>query len=167
MNTCEQEIKMGSELLIKKCQIASVPENYIVRELLWYKLCMNPRYVQFSSTENVSDVVDRLLRITTRLTEFDSCSILNVIQKLNAAIEEGQPFATLLLFSDSGVISHPVGFKKEAGVPYVVMHKLFKKGDLQAYQTWLLAYAPGDMPNECFTLLQRVEVNRWKKGFLV
>lgn len=159
------EVEQGTALLETKCQNGPLEEGTIGRRLIYHSPFMDPKFVQHSSTDNISNVLDALLRITTKVTESYAGDVLFSIQKLRASIERKEPFSVLLLFRESGVTEWPAYFHPETGTPYVVMHQQHKFAEVNAIQTWLLAYAPGSKENESFTLLRRVNVMDWKEGF--
>lgn len=160
------ELEKGTALLAEKCLHGQLEEDLIARRLTWFSPYMEPRFLRCESTDNVSSVVDALLRITTKLTESYAGDVLFTIQKFQSAVRQGDPFAALLLFRESGVTERAAGFQPGTGTPYVVLHKTYQHSEMDAVQTWLLAYAPGSTPNECFSLLRRVQVMPWKEGFL-
>lgn len=159
------EVEKGTALLKAKCQ-GTLDNGTIARRLSYYSTFMDPKFVRCSSTDNISGVIDALLRITTKVTDAYASDILFTIQKLQAAMKQGKPFSALLLFRESGVTERTAWFQPKTGTPYVVMHQQYKYKEMDAIQTWLLAYAPGDAENECFTLLRRVRVMAWQEGFL-
>lgn len=156
----EKEVKRGTALLAARCKLELLEGDSTARRLVWYSPYMEPRFICCSFTENVSGLVDALLRITTKVTECYAGDVLFAIQALQAAVKRGQPFATLLLFLETGVSEKPVGFQPNTGTPYVVMNE---RAELNAIQTWLLGYAPGDTEQECFALLRRVRVMNGKE----
>lgn len=158
----KKEVEKGTTLLVARCKHETLEEGCIARRLVWYSPYMEPQFVRCSSTENVSGVIDALLRITTKVTEYYAGDVLFTIQNLQAAIKRGQPFAALLLFRESGVSEKPVGFQPDTGTPFAVLPE---RTEVDAIQAWLLACAPGDTEQECFTLLRRVHVMNREEGF--
>lgn len=56
-----------------------------------------------SNTENISDIVDKLIRLTTKITERYASDIYYDIKSLHNALEEYEPYDRVLFFRESGV----------------------------------------------------------------
>lgn len=60
-------------------------------------------YTVTSNTENISDVVDKLIRLTAKITERYASDIYYDIKSLHNALEEYEPYDRVLFFRESGV----------------------------------------------------------------
>ena len=60
-------------------------------------------YTVTSNTENISDVVDKLVRLTAKITERYASDIYYDIKSLYNAIEEHDYYDRVLFFRESGV----------------------------------------------------------------
>ena len=59
-----------------------------------------------SYSENVSNVIDKLIRLTAKLTECYASDIIYDIETLNDAVKEGKPLDRLLFFRECGVTTY-------------------------------------------------------------
>ena len=101
-----------------------------------------------SHTPNISNVVDKLLRLTTKLTESYAGDIVYLIDALNECIEGEIPFERLITFREGGVNWFPVENSDEAVF-------VEKDGEMPGLQYWHLKYEPINY-NTCCTVLRRV-----------
>lgn len=60
-------------------------------------------YTVTSNSENISDVVDKLIRLTAKITERYASDIYYDINSLYRCLEEHEPYDRVLFFSESGV----------------------------------------------------------------
>lgn len=87
-------------------------------------------YTVTSNSENISDVVDKLIRLTAKITERYAGDIYYDIKSLYRCIEEHESYDRVLFFEESGVWTVNVG-----GLGNVVSH----------IQTWRLTHDPETM----------------------
>lgn len=89
-------------------------------------------YKATSDTDNVSDVIDRMIRVVAKVTELYASDIVYSINNLQDAIKNKTSMCLLLGFRDGGVNSFPL--------------RLAEKGeDLGKYM--LASYPDGSMPD--------------------
>lgn len=62
-------------------------------------------YTVTSDTENISNVVDKLIRLTAKLTEHFASDIFYDIKRLYECVEEHKPYDCVLFFMENGVWS--------------------------------------------------------------
>lgn len=98
-------------------------------------------YTVKSKTENVSNVVDKIIRTTAKITEHYASDIYYIIQALYKAIDKKEDFNRILFFREDGVTS------KNIPITYY---------DLDYLQTWQLIY---DAETN-ITVFKRVHI-RW------
>lgn len=60
-------------------------------------------YTVTSNTENISDIVDKLMRLATKITERYASDIYYDIDSLHQCLEEHRPYDRVLFFRESGV----------------------------------------------------------------
>lgn len=94
-----------------------------------------------SDTENVSSVLDKLLRITTKVTEQFASDILYDIRDFCTKLEEHEPYDRILIFRESGVSTYVV---EDNAVKYPSF--------LSGIQVWRLTFDP----DKTSTILTRV-----------
>lgn len=93
---------------------------------------------------NYSDVFDRLIRITAKITERFASDILYDIEWVKAQMDSEKPFNLLLGFHEDGVNSY-------TGKEEILRSSMLS----ECAQVWLLSYEPiGDKPLK----LKRVRV---------
>lgn len=157
----EKEIREGTKALAALIPVPRLKEHEIVRRVRSYSCYCTPNFVRYAVGGNTSNVKDALLRITTKLTESYAGDILYTIEALEDARENRMPYATLLLFSENGVHTKPVGFVNENAM--AVFHEDYRHDlGINCIQAWVLAYAPGSTEGQDFTILQRMSVMDWK-----
>ena len=94
-----------------------------------------------SNSENISDVVDKLVRLAAKITEHYASDIYYDIKGLYECIEEHEPYDRVLFFREYGVWA----------VSYVEVDRV-----LEHIQTWRLTHDPENM----MTTLVRVDVRK-------
>ena len=99
-------------------------------------------YTVLSKTENVSNVVDKMIRLTAEITEHYASDIYYDIRSLYKAINQKVNFDRILFFRLDGVTAYEVPIT----YPYF--------GISESIQAWRLTHDP----ETCTTTLQRVEV---------
>ncbi len=60
-------------------------------------------YTVTSNTENISDVVDKLVRLASKITERYASDIYYDIKSLYNSLEEHEPYDRVLFFRETGV----------------------------------------------------------------
>jgi hypothetical protein len=60
-------------------------------------------YTVTSNTDNISDVVDKLIRLTAKITERYASDIYYDIKSLYHCLEEHEPYDRILFFRETGV----------------------------------------------------------------
>ena len=97
-----------------------------------------------SLTENVSSIVDKMIRLSSEITERFSSDIYYDIQALYQAVGRKEKFDRILFFRLDGVsaYNYPIRF------PYF--------GINEAIQSWRITHDP----ESCITILKRVDVIR-------
>ena len=60
-------------------------------------------YTVTSNTDNISDVVDKLIRLSAKITERYASDIYYDINSLHRCLEEHEPYDRVLFFRESGV----------------------------------------------------------------
>lgn len=98
-------------------------------------------YTVTSNTENISNVVDKLIRLTAKITERYAGDIYYDIKSLYRCLEEHEPYDRVLFFSESGVWT----------VSYNEMSEY-----VDHIQAWRLTHDPENMT----TTLVRVNVRK-------
>ena len=105
-----------------------------------------------SYTSNISNVIDKMIRLTAKITECYASDIIYDIENLNNAVENGNEFDRLLFFRECGVTTRKVnGFDMD-----VYNSLLF---NFTPIQIWRLTHNPSTME----TKLIRVSIR--KEGF--
>ena len=59
-----------------------------------------------SQTENISSIIDKLIRLTAKITESYAGDIVYDIKTLEICVEEEKPFDKILFFREGGVSSY-------------------------------------------------------------
>lgn len=139
------------------------------------KVCTFP-YGNFSvecHTENLSSLIDKLVRLSAKLTESYASDVIYVAEELNKAKAAGESSIWLLFFRESGVdyflLPMPED-RKESGVRAPsVRHASQNMFDVPekmaehiaafkdaAIQMWVLELYVGDVPNSYAAYLNRV-----------
>lgn len=59
-----------------------------------------------SKTENISNVIDKLIRLTAKITESYAGDIVYDIRTLEICVEAGMPFDQIMFFRECGVSSY-------------------------------------------------------------
>lgn len=98
-------------------------------------------YTVTSNTDNISDVVDKLIRLTAKITERYASDIYYDIKSLYHCLEEHEPYDRVLFFRESGVWTVSVSELDRV---------------LEHIQTWRLTHDPENM----ITTLVRVDVRK-------
>lgn len=94
-------------------------------------------YTYRSCAENMSGVIDEVLRKTVKLTERYAGDILFYLDSFRDAVEKKEPWKGLLLFREGGVSLHNIT-DTETGETVEV-------SDVSMYQQfWRLEYIPGN-----------------------
>lgn len=93
------------------------------------------QYTEISKTDNISNVVDRMLRVTTKITEHFASDVLYPIETLGKEIHDKNKFDRILLFRENGVDSYNL---TNDSVEFLE-HKFQSREDIQ---TWRLTYNP-------------------------
>ena len=65
-------------------------------------------YKKVAETENISSIVDHMIRVTAKVTEMYANHIIYDVNALTKAVEEGNSFARVLRFREAGVDSRYV-----------------------------------------------------------
>ena len=104
-------------------------------------------YTVMSETENISSIIDKLIRLTAKITECYAGDIVYDIDALNRFIEEKYPYDKIFFFREHGVAT----FNTE-------MVEKDNRGILcnDYIQTWRLIHDPKTMA----TMLKRVELRK-------
>ena len=107
---------------------------YVIQDYSCYD-----NYTVKSKTENVSNVVDKMIRITAKTTESFASDIYYDIQALYKAINQKEKLDRILFFREGGVtaVTAPIEYYES---DYI--------------QTWHLTHDP----ETCTTILKRVSV---------
>ena len=105
--------------------------------------CYND-YTVISNTENISDVVDKLVRLTAKITERFASDIYYDIKSLYDCLDEHEYYDRVLFFRESGVWT-------------VSVEDLDKIVD--NIQSWRLTHDPENM----ITTLVRVDIRKENK----
>ena len=98
-------------------------------------------YTVTSKTENISDIIDKLIRLTAKITERYASDIYYDINSLHRCAEEHKPYDRILFF-------------RETGVWTVSVSELTTMVD--QVQSWRLTHDPENM----ITTLARVDVRK-------
>lgn len=97
-------------------------------------------YTVTSNTENISDVVDKLVRLTAKITERCASDIYYDIKSLYHCLEEHAPYDRVLFFRECGVWT--VDFEQINNVP-------------EHIQVWRLIYNPHTIHTTLIRVLAR------------
>jgi len=125
---------------------AEAPKGFIFRRGSEYSVWND--FTVLEETEDISPVIDRLLRITTKVTETYASDIVFDIRALEKARRNAEPYCKLLVFRDHGVDTYNAGFDaKDVLFIHLPKGTQAEYHGLDGIQYWLLAYAPqtGDM----------------------
>ena len=88
-----------------------------------------------SGTENVSSIIDKMIRLSAKLTESYASDIVYDIEDLNDAVKEKKPLDHLLFFREYGVTTRKVeGFDADAYDSILF--------NFTPIQVWRLTYNP-------------------------
>ncbi len=98
-------------------------------------------YTVTSNTENISDIVDKLVRLTAKITERYASDIYYDINSLHQCLEEHKSYDRILFFRESGVWT----------VNYEEVDRVFDH-----IQAWRLTHDP----ENTITTLVRVDVRK-------
>lgn len=98
-------------------------------------------YTVTSNTENISNVVDKLIRLSAKITERFASDIYYDIESLYHCLEEHKPYDRVLFFRESGVWT----------VSVEDLNNL-----VDNIQAWRLTYDPENM----ITTLVRVNIRK-------
>lgn len=98
-------------------------------------------YTVTSDTENISDIVDKLIRLTAKITERYAGDIYYDIESLYCCLEEHKPYDRVLFFRASGV--------------WAVSHN-----ELSEYVDFIQAWRLTHDPENMITTLVRVNVRK-------
>ena len=105
------------------------------------------KYIITSNTANISDVVDKMIRLTAKITEAYAGDIYFDIKGLTCCTEEHEPYDRVLFF-------------REGGVWTVNTNELGEYTDMITHiQAWRLVHDPENMT----TTLIRVYVTKERK----
>lgn len=96
-------------------------------------------YTVKSKTENVSNIVDKMIRITAKTTESFASDIYYDIRALYQAINKKEKFDRILFFRECGVTA---------------VTELIEYYESDYIQTWHLTHDP----ETCTTILKRVSI---------
>lgn len=102
-----------------------------------------------SETENISNIIDKMIRIAAKITCRFASDIVYDINDLNKAVEEGKPLDRLLFFRENGVTTTEVKWFDES--KYNSLFNCFTP-----IQIWRLTHSPSMME----TRLVRVSVSK-------
>jgi hypothetical protein len=106
---------------------------------------MYDNYTVATKGRNVSTIIDKLIRLTAKITEQYASDIVYDINSLNDALEDRRPFMRYLAFREGGVSSYTEDNIQQFDVCGEVI------------QWWKLSYDPtvGDYENGGYTTLIR------------
>jgi hypothetical protein len=108
--------------------------------------CYND-YTVTSNTENISDVVDKLIRLTAKITERFASDIYYDIKSLYECLEGHESYDRVLFFRESGVWT----------VDYEELENFYSGCTHgETIQSWRLVHDPGTMK----TVLVRVDIRK-------
>ena len=104
-------------------------------------------YTVKSETENISSVVDKLIRLAAKITESYASDIVYDINALTAFIEEKYPHDKILFFRESGVSTYNTEMVEKDNRGILCSDSI---------QTWRLTYDP----ETTTTVLKRVTLRK-------
>lgn len=115
-------------------------------------------YTHTSETRNVSSIIDRVMRVTTKVTESYAGDILYTLEKLDeAARSTDRAVCEIISFREGGTWSYPAGFDEAGNLfAFIPREKSGESMRAEWHQFWLLAFLPIDKNNSA-TLFKRVE----------
>lgn len=90
-------------------------------------------YTVASITDNISSIIDKLLRITAKVTEHFAGDIWYDIRTLIAAQEQCKDLDEVLIFRECGISTYPVKETEEGNC-------IVNSGHLSGIQCWKLTY---------------------------
>lgn len=105
-----------------------------------------------SNTENISNIIDKLIRITAKITECYASDITYDIENLNDAVKHGTELDVLLFFREHGVTTRGARDFNDEAYDWVLF-------SCTPIQVWRLTHNPSTME----TKLIRVSIR--KEGF--
>lgn len=100
-----------------------------------------------SDTDNISTIIDKMIRLTAKLTECYASDIIYDIDNLKAAVKEGKPYDMLLFFRECGVTTRDTTEFDEGMLDVLLFN-------FTPIQVWRLTHDPVEME----TKLIRVSV---------
>lgn len=103
-------------------------------------------YKETSENQNISNVIDRMIRVTAKVTEYFASDIIYDINALTKAVDEGNRFAKLLRFRDGGVHSKDISDPEQVEI----------EDNSSTVQSWILTHDPETME----TVFERVSLAR-------
>lgn len=108
-----------------------------------YTFCPYSCYDQYttkSTTDNVSNVLDRLLRVTTKITERFASDILGAIETFECNRLDHLKYDRIFLFREDGVDSYEL--KTDDKGDECILCREHKFQGHEDIQTWRLTYTP-------------------------
>lgn len=102
-----------------------------------------------SGTENVSSIIDKMIRLSAKLTESYASDIVYDIEDLNDAVKEKKPLDHLLFFREYGVTTRNVETFDADAYDSILFN-------FTPIQIWRLTYDPSTTE----TKLVRVDVRK-------
>ena len=105
-----------------------------------------------SNTENISNVIDKLVRLTAKLTECYASDIIYDIEALNDAVKNGNELDKVLFFRECGVATRKTESVTATDYDFLL-------SNWTPIQIWRLTHNPSTME----TKLIRVRISKeWK-----
>lgn len=102
-----------------------------------------------SNTENISSIIDKLIRITAKTTEYYASDIIYDIESLNDAVKHGTELDVLLFFREHGVTTRGAKDFNDEAYDCILWN-------FTPIQVWRLTHNPSTME----TKLIRVSIRK-------
>ena len=120
------------------------------------KYAINDSYTVRSNTDNISSVIDKMIRLSAKLTERFASDIVYDLEFLNDAVKNGKHYDKILFFRENGVATWPVSGLDEDRYDMLLFN-------FTPIQTWRLIHDPEIM----LTKLERVEIFKNRNPWFV
>ena len=101
--------------------------------------------------ENISTIIDKLIRIAAKNTEYYASDVVYVINALQRAVDNKAPYERYLGFRDGGVSSHDGD--DDVSIVYCG----------EVIQWWKLYHEPAFGDRDAQTVLTRMDLAEWRR----
>lgn len=120
------------------------------------KYGVNNKYTVTDHTDNISDVIDKMIRLVAKLTERWASDIVYDIESLKKAVENEEHFDRILFFRENGVTAWETSELDDKAYNAILIN-------FTPIQTWRLTHNPDIM----LTKLERVDIFKDRNPFFI